>query len=264
MRASRSSPPSQAKTEEVQARLTRRPAGRSLRGRSGPRRGPRGRRQAVPARGLAAGITPVAQRRIEEEPQAKAVDEEVQARAEEEEVQAKAEEEEIQTKAEDEEVQAKAEDEEIQAKTEDENVQAKSEDEEVQTKAEDEEDSGQGKGRGNPGPAGGRAAGARRRRRALRLGRSGTPDPRRPRRWQPAAGAGPREDGGAVQRRLLRRAHPHRSSRRAAGAAAQGPGLHPGQRHFLRREQVRTRLARGRASAGTRAHAHGAAGRGRS
>lgn len=127
----------QAKTEELQARLTV--------GRPGDRYEVEADRVAdrvvdgkAAGTGLAAGITPVTQRRMEEEPQAKA-DEEIQARAKEEEVQTKTEDEEIQKKTEDEEVQAKAEDEEIQTKAEDEEVQAKADDEEIQSKAEDEE-----------------------------------------------------------------------------------------------------------------------------
>ena len=135
----------QAKTEELQARLTV--------GRPGDRYEVEADHVAdrvVDGKGagarLAAGITPVAQRRMEEEPQAKADEEiqtkaeaeEVQAKADEEQVQAKAEEEEIQTKAEDEEVQTKAVDEEIQPKTEDEEVQAKATEEEIQARQEDE------------------------------------------------------------------------------------------------------------------------------
>jgi phage-related protein len=127
----------QAKTEELQARLTV--------GRPGDRYEVEADRVAdrvvdgkAAGTGLAAGITPVTQRRMEEEPQAKA-DEEIQARAKEEEVQTKTEDEEIQKQTEDEEVQAKAEDEEIQTKAEDEEVQAKADDEKIQSKAEDEE-----------------------------------------------------------------------------------------------------------------------------
>ncbi|HEV8389827.1 MAG TPA: DUF4157 domain-containing protein [Dongiaceae bacterium] len=96
-----------------------------------------GRPAHLPGRGLAAGVTPVAQRL--EMAHGKALDEEeTQARAEEEETQAKKEEEETQAKPEEEETQAKTEEEETQAKEEEEKTQAKGEEEEAQAKEEEE------------------------------------------------------------------------------------------------------------------------------
>ena len=96
-------------------------------------------KQAGDVGGLAATVTPLAQRQEIEEAQAQSEPEDMQAKQDEEDVQAKADEELAQARAEEEEAQAKAEEEDVQAKEEDDQAQSMEEKEEAQAKQDEEE-----------------------------------------------------------------------------------------------------------------------------